>query len=96
MQKSKISRIISSLLLVAISIMVVGIVACDSNKTESTTAAKNAEADNTTAAQNAEADNTTAAEETEEPKANTKPIVVTWYPNESSNTHDEVRAEVGN
>ncbi|MGI6089864.1 MAG: PhnD/SsuA/transferrin family substrate-binding protein [Saccharofermentanales bacterium] len=95
MQKSKISRIISSLLLVAISIMVVGIVACDSNKTESTTAAQNAEADKTTAAQNAEADKTTAAQETEEPKANTKPIVVTWYPNESSSTHDEVRAEVG-
>lgn len=26
---------------------------------------------------------------------NTKPIVITWYPNESSNTHDAVRAEVG-
>ena len=30
-----------------------------------------------------------------EPAANTSPIVVVWYPNESSNTHEEVRAEVG-
>lgn len=29
------------------------------------------------------------------PEKNTSPIVVTWYPNESSNTHDAVRAEVG-
>lgn len=26
---------------------------------------------------------------------NTNPIIVTWYPNESSNTHEDVRAEVG-
>ena len=30
-----------------------------------------------------------------EPAANTGPIVVVWYPNESSNTHAEIRAEVG-
>ena len=27
--------------------------------------------------------------------ANTSPITVVWYPNESSNTHEEIRAEVG-
>jgi len=27
--------------------------------------------------------------------ANTNPITVVWYPNESSNTHEEIRAEVG-
>ena len=27
--------------------------------------------------------------------ANSTPINVVWYPNESSNTHEEVRAEVG-
>ncbi len=30
-----------------------------------------------------------------EPAANTDPIVVTWYPNESSSTHEAARAEVG-
>jgi phosphonate transport system substrate-binding protein len=30
-----------------------------------------------------------------EPAVNTKPINVVWYPNESSNTHEEIRAEVG-
>ncbi|MDR1070630.1 MAG: PhnD/SsuA/transferrin family substrate-binding protein [Gracilibacteraceae bacterium] len=29
------------------------------------------------------------------PAADAKPVNVVWYPNESSNTHDEVRAEVG-
>ena len=29
------------------------------------------------------------------PAANAKPINVVWYPNESSNTHDGVRAEIG-
>jgi phosphonate transport system substrate-binding protein len=32
---------------------------------------------------------------TNSPAANTEPVNVVWYPNESSNTHDTVRAEVG-
>ena len=33
-------------------------------------------------------------EPVEEPAVNTSPIIVVWYPNESSDTHTEVRAEV--
>jgi phosphonate transport system substrate-binding protein len=39
------------------------------------------------------ADGDSSADDAEKP--NTSPIVVTWYPNESSSTHEAARAEVG-
>ena len=45
---------------------------------------------------NTQGNNAPASPSTPEPApaANTKPITVVWYPNESSNTHAEIRGEV--
>ena len=79
MKKSKVVKIITAILLVALlgSFMV----ACgpkDEGKTSVSEPEKN-----------------TSSNEPKEPEKNTKPIVVTWYPNESSDTHKAVRDEVG-
>lgn len=63
MRKSKVSKLISVLLLVAV--MVIGMVGCNSTDTDTKT-----------------------------PAENKGTINIVWYPNESSNTHAEVRAEV--
>ncbi|MDR2132093.1 MAG: PhnD/SsuA/transferrin family substrate-binding protein [Clostridiales Family XIII bacterium] len=46
-------------------------------------------------AQSGETEVSDSQESTPEPEVNTSPINVVWYPNESSNTHEDIRAEVG-
>ena len=80
MQKYKVSKIVSMMILIAMIVVMIG---CDSNSGNS---------GNTNAP--AETNQNSAPAETPEPSANTDPIIVVWYPNESSNTHEEIRAEV--
>jgi phosphonate transport system substrate-binding protein len=68
--------------------MLTGIVGCNSGTTS------NALGNTTTGSTSARSNDTPSTTPTQEQK-NTSPINVVWYPNESSNTHDEIRAEVG-
>ena len=90
MQKRTSTRIIASLLLVAV--LVAFFVGCAKtppvvdDKPATTTPETHSTPDTTPTPEES------AAEAT--PEVNTKPITVVWYPNESSNTHDDIRAEV--
>ncbi|MCL1830833.1 MAG: phosphate/phosphite/phosphonate ABC transporter substrate-binding protein, partial [Oscillospiraceae bacterium] len=83
MKKLNYARVILAILTVAI--MLFGMVGCDSSSTNDTPA--------TTANTTPAASTPQTAAPTVEQK-NTSPINVVWYPNESSNTHDDIRAEV--
>ena len=85
MQKHTIPKDIATILLAAI--MITGMVGCNSNASINPPAADNP--GNT----NVQSSNTSQAAVTQEQKS-TSPINVVWYPNESSNTHDDIRAEV--
>ena len=74
-------------------VMAVGLAACSSDGADNS--------NRTTTAGNAGGSNTqggsalaNAPDASPAPAANTGPITVVWYPNESSNTHAEIRAEV--
>jgi len=83
----KIFKTISAILIVAV--LMVGAAGCSSGATE-------APGDSGNQVTSAPTPTTAPAPAPEpEPVANTGPINVVWYPNESSNTHTEVRAEVG-
>ena len=86
MRKHTAWKAMTAILLVAV--MALGLAACDSNTPAS----------NPTPNQN---DNTPSDTQTpvsanvpDPDPVNTSPINIVWYPNESSNTHTEVRAEV--
>jgi len=85
MRKHMIFKAITAILL--ITAMVIGIVGCsdDSSKTDNS-------GNNDSAANNNKNDKNDKNDST--PTVNTSPINVVWYPNESSNTHTEIRAEV--
>lgn len=74
MQKNKVLKVITSLLLLAI--MLITMVACESKTPDSSAKPDSSESGSSES-------------------ASKDPIVITWYPNESSNTHEAVRAEVG-
>ena len=84
MQKHEISRVISMIMVVAVVMTI--LIGCSSNASD---AASSAPANTPPSAAQS---NTPAP--AAEPAANTSPITVVWYPNESSNTHEEIRAEV--
>ena len=86
MQKHSVSKVIAGILLVAI--MITGMVGCNSSTSN------NPPATNNPGTPNVQSNNTSPSASTPEQK-NTSPINVVWYPNESSNTHDDIRAEVG-
>ena len=79
MKRGKVLKIITAILLVA---LLAGFMVACGPKDEGKTPVS-------------EPGNNTANNEPKEPAKNTKPIVVTWYPNESSDTHKAVRDEVG-
>ena len=90
-------------ILIAVA-MAVSMAACNSANANNGPANNNAgnsntQSNNTTATDPAPPPSTTTAPPpppptATEPVANTEPITVVWYPNESSNTHSEIRAEV--
>jgi len=82
MRKITVSKTIVSILLVAV--MSIGMIGCGSGTTSSTLPANNDQSSS----------NTQSNTPTLEPN-NISPINVVWYPNESSNTHEDIRAEVG-
>ena len=92
MKKYKFSSVIVTILLLVS--VVIGMTGCDADTSGTSptigitgnTSAVSEKVQTTTA-------EVTAETTTEEPR-NTSPITVVWYPNESSNTHDEIRAEV--
>ena len=69
-------------------IMITAMAGCNSDTQGNVSTSNNQ--DNSTAQNN----NTSVSNPASEQK-NTDPINVVWYPNESSNTHDDIRAEVG-
>ena len=81
----KLAKTIAALLIAAL--MMATITACGSNSTSSTPPAGNTGAANTP---NTGATGTAPVTE----QKNTDPINIVWYPNESSNTHDDIRGEV--
>ena len=81
MQKHMVSRAIATILILAF--MAAAIAGCSSEKTSDSPASNNGNSGNSS-----------AQSDTAEQK-NTNPIIVVWYPNESSNTHADIRAEVG-
>jgi len=85
MQKRTVSKVIAAILLAAV--MITGMVGCSSN-TPSNPPPSNNPGNSSTPSNNTPTN-------TPEPTKNTSPINVVWYPNESSNTHDDIRAEVG-
>lgn len=85
MQKNKICKIITAVMLVAV--MAIGLVGCGTTNIPSSTPS-------TTPSGNSTPSNNTPSSTPEQTK-NTSPIKVVWYPNESSNTHAEVREEIG-
>lgn len=89
MQKHKILNAVTTALLVAV--MVLGIAGCSFDSSGDPTDSNNSENANT---QNNNPTDTPSSTPTDEPK-NANPINIVWYPNESSNTHEEVRAEIG-
>jgi len=107
MQKHRIFNAVTAALLV--TVMAFGTAGCDSGSGTVDAPSFPAASDNTgnaaaqasveTAEPAADADtqnNAPAETQTnaEAPK-NTNPINIVWYPNESSNTHEEIRAEIG-
>ncbi|MDR2770597.1 MAG: PhnD/SsuA/transferrin family substrate-binding protein [Clostridiales Family XIII bacterium] len=81
MRKHRISRVVPSILLAVV--MAAAMIGCGSGASNNASASNDA----------AEADAQDAGAQTS--SANTGPINVVWYPNESSNTHEDIRAEVG-
>ena len=69
-------------------VLLAGISGCSSNTSSHTQASGNSGSANTPL-------NSSSSSATQTEQKNTSPIIVTWYPNESSNTHENVRAEVG-
>jgi phosphonate transport system substrate-binding protein len=86
MQKPMVSRVIAAVLFSAA--MLPGMAGCGFGASGSSSGSSSAA--DAAGSPNAQ----TAAAGTSE-QQNTDPINVVWYPNESSNTHEEVRAEVG-
>ncbi|MDI9472850.1 MAG: PhnD/SsuA/transferrin family substrate-binding protein [Tissierellia bacterium] len=84
MQKNKITKIITSLLIIAV--MAGCVTGCASNTPSEPPASSTPLASGSSEVSESSGDSGST---------NTKPIVITWYPNESSNTHEVVRAEVG-
>ena len=82
MQNQKILKTITAILLIVV--VVAGVAGCASNVSSAPPASEIKESP-------APQTNTPPPA----PEKNTDPIRVVWYPNESSNTHAEVRAEVG-
>ena len=87
MRKNTVSRVIAALLFAAV--MITGMAGCNSNTSVNPPASSS---QGSVAIQSI--DIPQASNPAPEQK-NTSPIIVTWYPNESSNTHEDVRAEVG-
>jgi len=82
MRKITVSKAITAVLLVAV--MLTGMVGCGADTTSPAPPVTN----------NQNSSKTQPDAPIPEPK-NTSPINVVWYPNESSNTHEDIRAEVG-
>jgi len=103
MKKRIVSRVIAAILLAAVMITIMA--GCDSNTSSSPPASNNQENSNVQSNNPPASGNqgNTTIESVDVPKApepapeqkNTGPINVVWYPNESSNTHDDIRSEVG-
>ena len=88
MQKHAIPRAIAAILLAAV--MLTGLIGCGKDSKTDATAANNAAQTSNAASSNTQSGGAQAAA-----PANSSPIVVVWYPNESSNTHEDIRAEIG-
>jgi len=87
MRKHTASKVIAAILFVVV--MATGMTGCNSNTSSNPPASDNQ------GSSNAQGNNTTASNSISEQK-NTSTINVVWYPNESANTHAEVREEVAN
>ena len=85
MHKRTVFKVIAASLFMVI--MITGMVGCNSSTSN------NPPATNNTVSPNVQSNNISPSTQTLEQK-NTSPINVVWYPNESSNTHEDVRAEV--
>ena len=90
MRKYKTFKTVTAALIV--TALALGLAACGSNAPANNPTANNQE--NSTPITNTQTP-ASANAPAPAPAANTSPIIVTWYPNESSNTHEDVRAEVG-
>lgn len=91
MQRHMVSRAVTAILPVAVMMAVIA--GCSSGNTPSNppvSVSNNQESPN-----NQSSTPATIPITVPEPTKNTSPINVVWYPNESSNTYDEIRAEVG-
>jgi phosphonate transport system substrate-binding protein len=105
MRKHKISKVIAAILLFAV--ITAGIAGCNSKQPETPPAANvqdsaSGQSANTGSNQNANQGTTPSGNQQSAQanapapaQKNTGVINVVWYPNESSNTHEDVRAEVG-
>ena len=88
MRKSIVLKFIAAVMLVAV--MITGMAGCNS-------ATNSPSAENTQGNSSSQNSNASASNNESTPTAvgkNESPITVVWYPNESSNTHDDIRAEV--
>jgi phosphonate transport system substrate-binding protein len=74
-------------------VMIFGMAACGSGSSGDTPASGNTGSPNAQSSPQSQA--APAPAQNTSPAANTSTINVVWYPNESSNTHEEIRAEVG-
>lgn len=95
MKKSTTRKILAAILLAAL--LIAAIAGCTSNAADTPPASGNQDTQNTSqtpATSSASASANTEASQSPEPSANTSPITIVWYPNESSNTHEDIRAEV--
>jgi len=103
MRKTTVSKVIAAIMFLAVMVTVMA--GCDSNTSSNPPASDNQGNPNVQSNDPPASNNqrNTSIENIDVPKAadpspeqkNTSPINVVWYPNESSNTHDAVRAEVG-
>jgi len=93
MQKHKLTKSITAILLV--SVMMFVIIGCSTETIPEQTSIPEAQTPVTQTAANTAATPAPTPAEPEEPAANTSPITVVWYPNESANDYEPAREEFG-
>ena len=93
MKKRMVCKVITAILLIAA--VAVGVIGCAESSSDSNSGsnAANNNANNNTANNNT--NNNSAANNSNSTTANTRPINIVWYPNESSNDHEASRNELG-
>ena len=92
MQRHRFLKTIAVVLIVAI--MAAGAAGCGGSDTDAPPASDSPAANRAAAANPGSAQVDTPAQANAPAPVNTAPITIVWYPNESSNTHEDIRAEV--